>query len=105
MEIKFLYYEDCPSHESGLERLKQVMAENNIQADIEIIKVGTDEQANDLKFIGSPTIRVDGVDIDPPPDDAPYNLTCRVYRLEDGRFSPLPSPEMIKRSLQQAIKQ
>jgi hypothetical protein len=99
MTITFLYYEECPSHDAALERLRQVMTEEGVQAEIEIIKVETDEQAQRLRFVGSPTILVGGKDIDPPPPDAYYALTCRAYRLEDERISPLPSPEMIRRAL------
>jgi MarR-like DNA-binding transcriptional regulator SgrR of sgrS sRNA len=101
--ITFLYYEECPSHDAALERLRQVMAEEGVQAEIEIIKVETDEQAQRLRFVGSPTIIVGGQDIDPPPPDAYYALTCRAYRLEDGRISPLPSPDLIRRALKRDI--
>ena len=103
MRLTFLYYEECPSHDTALERLRQVMTEESVQAKIEIIKVETDEQAQRLRFVGSPTILVDGKDIDPPPSDAYYALTCRAYRLEDGRISPLPSPGMIRRALKRDI--
>ena len=103
MKVSFLYYEDCPSHDLALDRLRQVLAEEGIQAEIEVIKVETEEQAQRLRFIGSPTIRIDGQDIDPPPSDAHYALTCRAYRLEDGRISPLPSPDMIRRALRAAM--
>lgn len=99
MKITFLYYEDCPSHEIALDRLRQVMAEEGVTAEIEIIKVETERQAQSLHFIGSPTIRINEQDIDPPPSNAHYALTCRAYRLEDGRISPLPSPDMIRRVL------
>ena len=102
MKITFFYYEECPSHEVALERLHSVVSEEGVQADIEVIKVETDEQAQSFQFIGSPTIRINGQDIDPPPPDAYYALTCRAYQLEDGRISPLPSPEMIRKALQVA---
>ncbi len=101
MKITFLYYEDCPSHDVALDRLRSVMAEEGVRAEVEIIKVETDEQAQSLQFVGSPTIRIDGQDIDPPPADAYYVLTCRAYQLEDGRISPLPSPDMIRRALKE----
>jgi hypothetical protein len=101
VEVAFLYYEDCPSHEMALERLRHVIAEEGVEAEIEIVKVETDTQAQQLRFVGSPTIRINGQDIDPPDPDAYYVLTCRAYRLEDGRISPLPSPEMIRRALQE----
>jgi hypothetical protein len=100
MNIAFLYFEGCPSHDAALERLRQVMAEEDVDAKIEIMKVETDEQAQRLHFIGSPTILIDGQDIDPPPSEAYPALTCRTYHLEDGRISPLPSPDMIRRALQ-----
>jgi hypothetical protein len=99
VKITFLYYEECPSHDVALDRLRQVMSEEGVQAEIEVIKVETDEQAQRLHFVGSPTILINGRDIDPPPPDAYYALTCRAYRLEDGRISPLPSPGMIRRAL------
>jgi hypothetical protein len=99
MDIHFLYFEDCPSHESGLERLKTVMTEEGIDEEIRITKVETDAQAAQWRFVGSPTILVNGEDIIPPPQDTPTMLTCRVYQLENGRYSPLPSPNMIRKAL------
>jgi hypothetical protein len=99
MAITFLYWEECMSHEEALQRLRQVMAEEGIQAPIEMVKVETWEQAEELRFIGSPTILVNGQDIQPPPVDAQYALTCRTYHLEDGRMSPLPSLAMLRRAL------
>ena len=98
MRVSFLYYEDCPSHDLALERLREVMAEEGISSEVEIVKVETEEQACRLGFVGSPTIRVDGRDMDPPSNPR-FALTCRVYRLEDDRISPLPSKDMIRRTL------
>jgi len=102
LHVSFLYFEDCPSHELALERLHQVLAEEGIDAEVEVVKVETDVQVEQLHFMGSPTILVEGRDIDPPPADLQFALTCRVYRREDGRISPLPSPEMIRRGLRAA---
>ncbi len=102
MHIQFLYYEECPSHEVGLQRLRDVLAQEGINPPIEIIKVETDEQAAALRFTGSPTILINGADIVPVSADTCFRLTCRTYRLEDGRFAPLPSAEMIRAALQNA---
>jgi hypothetical protein len=99
-KIEFLFWQDCPSHPEARRRLREVMAEERIDLPIEEIEVLTDEDAERLRFPGSPTIRVNGMDLDP--DGAAQMgtaLTCRVYRLEDGRFSPVPSKEMIRRAL------
>jgi hypothetical protein len=99
-QIQFLFWEDCPSHSQALERLQQVMAELGNESPIERIEVLKDEDAQRLEFPGSPTIRVDGVDIDPAgAAQMGTALTCRIYRLEDGRISPVPSRGMIRRAL------
>lgn len=99
MRIDFLYFEDCPSHEQALERLRKVLAEEDIEADISVVEVDTEEQARDLEFAGSPTILVEGRDISPHLELPNYALTCRTYQLEDGRISPLPSEAMLRRTI------
>jgi len=73
------------------------MDEEGIPGEVEVVKVETEEQARELRFVGSPTIRVDGQDIDPP-SDSRYALTCRAYRLADNRISPMPSKDMIRQA-------
>ncbi|CAA9451304.1 MAG: hypothetical protein AVDCRST_MAG58-989 [uncultured Rubrobacteraceae bacterium] len=104
MRVRFLFYEDCPSHELALERLREVLDEKGIDASVEVVGVESEEQAQELRFVGSPTILLDGQDIAPPPPDAHYALTCRAYHLEDGRISPLPSPDTIRRAIDAAEK-
>lgn len=105
MDIAFLYFEDCPSHEPALQRLRAVLAEAAIPAEVRVIPVETDEAAQQHRFTGSPTIRINGMDIVPPPPDATYALACRVYQWADGRYSPMPSPQMIRTALHQAQQQ
>ena len=98
--IEFLYWEDCPSHPQAWRLLEEVLAEADLEATIERIEVVTDKDAERLQFPGSPTLRVNGVDVDPAgAGQMGTALTCRVYVLEDGRFSPVPSREMICRAL------
>jgi hypothetical protein len=104
MQIQFLYFEDCPSHEDGLARLKQAMRDINLNAEIEIVKVETDEQAQVWHFVGSPTFLVNGQDIIHAPTDAYYSLTCRAYWLDDGRISPLPTLAMLRSALQRVVQ-
>ena len=104
MRVSFLFYEDCPSHDLALERLREVLDEKGLDANVEVVKVESEEQAQELRFVGSPTILINGQDIAPPPPDSRYALTCRAYRLEDGRISPLPSPDTIRRAIDAAEK-
>jgi hypothetical protein len=76
------------------------MAEVGIDPEeLESIEIATDDAAERRGFVGSPTIRVDGRDIQPPAESEPPGLTCRVYHLRDGRVSPLPDPADIKAAL------
>ena len=104
MKIDFLYFEDCPSHEQALERLRKVLGEEAVETEVAVTEVTTEEQALDLEFVGSPTIRIEGQDIDPPLQQPGYALSCRTYHLEDGRISPLPSEEMIRRGIKSAAQ-
>jgi hypothetical protein len=101
MQITFLFWEDCPSHPEAWQRLQNVLAELQIDAQVERIEVQTEEEAERWQFPGSPTILVEGEDIDPQASPA-YRLTCRLYFHEDGRPSPHPSEEMIKRAIMKA---
>lgn len=102
--ITFLYFEECPSHEVALARLQEVLQEQGIEAEIEIVKVETEDQARRLHFIGSPAIQVDGEDILPHTDQEVVGLSCRAFVLEDGRISPLPSYEMIREGLRKKVE-
>lgn len=101
LKVRFLYSEECPSHDEALRRLQKVLEEEGIDAQIEVVKVETIEEAKRESYPGSPTILIDGRDIDPI-DNPQYAPSCRAYRLEDGRISPLPSIQMIRKSVRVA---
>jgi hypothetical protein len=50
------------------------------------------------RFAGSPTIRIDGMDVQPSGEE-PFGLTCRVYHRRDGRISPTPDPADVRDAL------
>jgi len=104
VNIQFLYYEQCPSHPAAKERLETVMKEEGIKTEIEMIEIQSLEQVKHSIFPGSPTILINGKDIDPPSPNAISALTCRAYRVEGGRISPLPSKNMIRNALISAEK-
>jgi hypothetical protein len=99
VKVELLWWEGCPSYEETLADLQRVLAEEGADAEVELLEVETDEQARAERFPGSPTIRLDGVDAVPPAETEPFSLTCRVYRLRDGRISPTPDPEDIREAV------
>jgi hypothetical protein len=102
LNIDFLYWEDCPSHERALSMLDEVLKEQKVQARVRVMRVDTPEQAEELRFPGSPTIRVDGIDIDDP--SLPVGLSCRIYRHQNGKISPLPERERIAWAVRRATR-
>jgi hypothetical protein len=103
MRIDVLWWEGCPSHAETLEDLNRILEEEGAEAEVELIEIETDEQAQAERFPGSPTIRIDGDDAVPAPDGDPFSLTCRVYRLRDGRVSPTPDPEDLREAVRRAL--
>ena len=79
-----------------------MLREEGLDDDVELIEVESDEQARREHFPGSPTIRLDGDDAFPGEPGEPFSLTCRIYRLRDGRVSPTPDPEDIRDALRRA---
>jgi hypothetical protein len=99
-QVELLWWEGCPSWEAAHELVRTVMAEAGMDPEsLRSVEIDTDDAAEQSGFIGSPTIRVDGRDVQPPEQAEPPGLTCRVYHLRDGRISPLPDPEDIKEAL------
>lgn len=99
--IDFLYSEDCPSHERALAMLHEVLDAEGVEAEVRIHQVETEEEAEDLRFPGSPTIRVNGADIEDTPPDM-VGLSCRAYIQENGRISPLPPRAKIEAAIRAA---
>lgn len=100
VRIEFLFWKGCPSHPEAKELLLDVLAKRGIAEDgIEWHEVRTHEEAVGEAFPGSPTIRVDGRDVDPVGAEAPPSLTCRIYRLPDGRVSPVPTRRQLEEAL------
>ena len=99
MKIDFLYWRGCPSHPEARELLSEVMGARGIEADVVEREVFSEEEARELAFPGSPTIRVDGRDVDPECASSRPALNCRIYHLPDGRSSPVPSREQLEEAL------
>src|SRR5438093_8753473 len=97
MQIEFLYWAECPSHEEALQRLRSVLAEEGLPDRVELREVRDDAEAEAHAFPGSPTIRIDGRDVDPEgAEEAGIGLACRVYRTPEGRITPLPPVELLR---------
>jgi hypothetical protein len=99
VKIELYFWEGCPTHPEAKALLQEVLDERGVRDPIEMHEIHTYEDAVEHSFPGSPTIRVDGRDVDPVGAAEPPALTCRVYRLPDGRASPVPSRQQLEEAL------
>jgi hypothetical protein len=98
MKIEILYFDGCPTYRAAEETLRGVLAERGIEAGVELVAVNSDEEAQRLRFPGSPTIRVDDRDLFPVADRAGYALGCRMYATPEG-LKGSPTAEMVRVAL------
>ena len=100
MKIELLYFDGCPSHERLQPLLDQLVHEAGVQAAVELRRVESAEAAEAERFLGSPTVRIDGEDIDPGAKDrTDFGLKCRLYRSELGT-SGVPPDGLIRAALE-----
>jgi hypothetical protein len=102
MRVELLWWEGCPSHPEALADLERVLREERVDEQVSMVEVESDEQAQREHFPGSPTIRLDGEDAVPADPGEPFSLTCRVYKLRDGRVSATPDPEDLREAIRRA---
>jgi hypothetical protein len=95
VEVKVLYFDGCPHWRTAADRLVALQAEMGF--DLTRQPVETPEEAELVRFKGSPTIQVDGVD---PfgPADAPIGFACRVYETPEGPAGS-PTVEQLRKVL------
>jgi hypothetical protein len=94
MKIDLLYFNGCPSWQKALENLQTLIAEEHLDVSIRLVEVNSDQEATTRKFLGSPSIQVDGVDFWPEERDT-FSMSCRVYRTSEG-LRGWPSIEMLR---------
>jgi hypothetical protein len=85
VRIEFLYFEGCPSAEVLLPRVRDLLARADLSDEPELLHVETIEDAERERFLGSPSVRIDGHDIEPGADErTDFGLKCRLYRNDAG---------------------
>lgn len=83
--IELLFFEGCPNHEMFLPQLRALLDDLGIRDPIRTIEVPTEDAARAHRFLGSPSLRIDGKDVEPGADERDdYGLQCRLYRTPDG---------------------
>ena len=91
MKVELLYFDGCPNHVAVLRSLRRALEHAGVEVDVECRRVISFEDAQRERFLGSPTVRIDGRDVDPSAAKRrEYGLSCRVYRSAEGRLGTPP---------------
>ena len=102
VKVELLFFDGCPSHERLMPRLRELLDDAGVSEEIGLIPVETLEAADEQRFLGSPTLRIDGVDVDPTAGErTDYGLKCRIYRTGNGQRA-LPADEWMIAAIDRA---
>jgi hypothetical protein len=102
VRVELLYWDGDPEYMAARQNLVEVLTEDAFETTIQMIAVNSDQDAEYLEFVGSPTIRIDGEDIHAEPAAA-VGLRRRQYPADDGHGStPVPGKRLIRRAIERA---
>jgi len=91
VKVEVFYFDGCPRYEALLPRLRQLMAEAGVNERIELKAMESVEAAERDRFLGSPTLRIDGQDVEPAARErTDFGLKCRLYPSAAGLRGTIP---------------
>ncbi len=91
MKIELFYFDGCPNHDAFVPRLRQLLAAEAISEAVQMRRVESVEDAERSRFLGSPTLRVNGRDVDRGAGErSDYGLKCRLYHTDSGILGAPP---------------
>ena len=99
MRVELFYFDGCPNWQHTLHTVEGLIDDLGVDAEVVTVRVSDAEEAERCRFLGSPTVRVDGRDVEPGADDrTEFVFACRVYR-SDGELSGEPDERWLRRAL------
>lgn len=99
MKIEILYVPGCPNYQAASDAVKNLLATESLRAEIREVAVHTEAAAAALRFPGSPTIRINGDDVEPESAGS-IGLACRLYQNRRG----VPAETAIWRAMARAAE-
>lgn len=101
MKVEILYVAECPSHPAAVKLVKEVLAAQGVAAEIQEVLVSDEQMADELRFPGSPTIRINGRDVTGAAQARQgFALCCRLYR--ESTQMGLPLTDLVHRAVLEA---
>lgn len=103
MKIELLHIADCPNVDAARRLLTEALRELGLREEVSEIEVCDSAQAEALAFPGSPTVRVDGTDVETTlTRQGSYGLSRRTYEI-DGKRQGVPSQKVIRKAIRSAV--
>ena len=95
MKVEVLHVADCPSHPAAVKLVKDVLAAEGVAAEVHEVLVRDEEMACELRFLGSPTVRINDRDVaGEEKNTQSFALGCRLY--PGSKQIGLPPTELIQ---------
>jgi hypothetical protein len=102
--VEILYFQGCPNQEPVRMLVERLARQLRLEPEIRLQKVADPDAAVELRFLGSPTVRVDGVDVEPGAEERrDFALACRIYRSEGG-VAEQPDERWVREALTETVK-
>ena len=98
MRIELLYFDECPNWQATLNELRSVLQELHLPEEVHVVRVESEQDAKRVRFLGSPSVRVNGKDVERGAPEGDYGLRCRVYWV-GGRARGAPPREWMVTAL------
>jgi glutaredoxin len=96
MVIRVITFEGCPNCQATRDLVEKTVQQMHVNASIEDIQIANEEEARRYRFLGSPTIQIDGQDIEADRRDDRASFSCRVYRTRNGITGVPPTDLLVE---------
>src|SRR5207249_4656775 len=97
MIIEIISIPDCPNHPPTVKRVRGMLSSESLLADVREVLVTSASHAEALRFMGSPTVRINGRDVEALAMEK-TGLSCRIY----GDGSGVPPEALLKQAINSA---
>lgn len=103
MKIEVLYFAGCPNHLLAMEIVRETLNSLNLQDEVHQIEIRTQAEAEAMGFVGSPSIRINGADIESWARTAKtFGMSCRTY-LHGSQRSGVPSRDLLRHAIKEGF--
>jgi hypothetical protein len=101
VRVEILYLLGCPNHVPAVDRVREVLRQEGTPAEMVEFEVKDAATAQQIGFLGSPSIRVDGQDVEAASRAVrAFGMMCRTY-IDGGRLAGVPPPEWIRAAVRE----